>query len=399
MDSSRGVTQAGTEADIVIVGGGLCGLGAALACEEAGVDWQLLEQTRIGWGASGRNAGFLIRGAAENFARACRDMGRDSAKSLWKLTEANIARLESYGLTELSSFERRPSVVLAYTEEEAKELRDSARMLREDGFDVDVPSSGTDSLWRKYPPLAALANPGDAVVNPIELVSMLAERARAGTRAGNRTGARVGTGDGGAGTGAGVGKERIHEGVEVHAIDPVTDSSDARVEVRARDRILRARKVLVCTNAWGPLLLDELRDRVSPRRGQMLALRADGESLDAAYYSNFGSEYFRPGPDGLLVFGGRRLADEAGEVGYEDKTTPVVQEAIEEFARRIVGPSFEVVARWAGTMGFSPTGLPMTVEVRPNVWFCGGFTGHGMSMAVETAHQAVSSMLGSGAGH
>ena len=58
---------------------------------------------------------------------------------------------------------------------------------------------------------------------------------------------------------------------------------------------------------------------------------------------------------------------------------------------------FTVLSRWAGTMGFSPSGLPIIArakEMPGEVWFCGGLTGHGMSLGVRTAQAAVRAMLG-----
>src|SRR5207244_9845848 len=91
----------------------------------------------------------------------------------------------------------------------------------------------------------------------------------------------------------------------------------------------------------------------------------------------------------------------------EDVTTPEVQGALEAFAAAMFDidrAALNVVSRWSGAMGFSPDGLPLMgpvrVETDPepawepgSVWFCGGFTGHGMSMAWRTAHAAVGAML------
>ena len=53
--------------------------------------------------------------------------------------------------------------------------------------------------------------------------------------------------------------------------------------------------------------------------------------------------------------------------------------------------------------GFSPDGLPLIGPVLPGgapasdpasgIWFCGGFTGHGMSLARRAAREAVEAML------
>lgn len=53
-------------ARVAIVGGGFTGLSAALHIARSGADVVLLEARRIGWGASGRNAGFVV----PNFSKA-----------------------------------------------------------------------------------------------------------------------------------------------------------------------------------------------------------------------------------------------------------------------------------------------------------------------------------------
>ena len=50
------------ETDVCIVGGGLAGVATALALAERGHSVTLLEEHRIGWGASGRNGGFVSAG-------------------------------------------------------------------------------------------------------------------------------------------------------------------------------------------------------------------------------------------------------------------------------------------------------------------------------------------------
>ena len=53
---------AATRADVCIIGGGYCGLSAALHLAEAGADAILLEAREPGWGGSGRNGGQVIPG-------------------------------------------------------------------------------------------------------------------------------------------------------------------------------------------------------------------------------------------------------------------------------------------------------------------------------------------------
>ena len=48
------------EADVCIVGAGYTGLSAGIALAEAGKRVVILEQSSVGWGASGRNGGQIV---------------------------------------------------------------------------------------------------------------------------------------------------------------------------------------------------------------------------------------------------------------------------------------------------------------------------------------------------
>jgi len=54
------VLQGEMDVDVAIVGGGFTGLSAALSLAEAGVSVAVLEAETPGWGASGRNGGFVV---------------------------------------------------------------------------------------------------------------------------------------------------------------------------------------------------------------------------------------------------------------------------------------------------------------------------------------------------
>ena len=50
------------DVDVAVVGAGYTGLYTALRLAQAGRSVALLEASRVGWGASGRNGGQVIRG-------------------------------------------------------------------------------------------------------------------------------------------------------------------------------------------------------------------------------------------------------------------------------------------------------------------------------------------------
>lgn len=376
------------EADITIVGGGISGLSGAIECEARGLRVCLIEQDFIGSRASGRNAGFLMRGAAENYALACENLGRDAARVLWKWTEDNLLALRRLGAGSLPGFADRASCLVALGEAEADELDRSAALMREDGFETALvrpgPGAPDDAVWRRGRPLVGLLNPNDAVCSPMELVGLLRSRL-------NRT--------------------EVVTGARVYGIEPFGNGGGAggvpgsgRVLVRARGFDVESARVLVCTNAYARELIPELASVVEPNRGQMLAFRPEDPDLARlhhAYYLNRGSEYIRSGPGGVVVFGGARRFREAEERTDLDGLNPAVQAELERLVGEFVTDRYEVVARWSGIMGFSPDGLPVMRAVDPGwggppdgrVWFCGGLTGHGMSMGHIAARHAVRAMF------
>lgn len=356
--------------DVVVIGAGITGLSAARAIEKAGLRCTLIDSRAPGSAASGRNAGYLMRGAAENYAAAADLLGRETARGLWSWTEANLRDLVTLGADELPSFHRVPSCLLALSDEEAGQLERAHAMLIEDSFEAGLLAPGDagtgDTVWTRAAPKAGLLNPGDAVCNPIELVGLLCAQLET---------------------------SELVTGCEAFAIEPDADGSRA---VHTTLGTIRADRVFVATNAYADRLLPSLAGRVTPNRGQMLAAHAPGVRLDCAYYANHGSEYFRQLEPDFIIFGGARTHDEAGERTSVDNLSEPVQARLEELCRELLTDDFRVISRWAGIMGFSTDDVPIAGEVEgdPAVWFCGGFTGHGMSMAHRTATAAVSAMLG-----
>ncbi|MFG0292409.1 MAG: NAD(P)/FAD-dependent oxidoreductase [Phycisphaerales bacterium JB050] len=363
------------ETDCVVVGAGIAGISAALALESQNLSILVLDQRYPGWGASGRNAGFLMRGAADNYAAAVRDLGREPAKALWTLTEDNLARLRALGIDRIPEYRAQPSCLVAFDDTEAAELEQSATLLAEDGFAVETrnPSDhARDALWTHAPPLLGLVNPDDAVCDPVELLAWL----RAMLQRQPRTETTV---------------------LQIH-------HADGTFSVRTTRGDIRCQHVLLCTNAYTRSLLPNLATTIAPNRGQMLALDASElpapERLEFAYYANHGSEYFRQPDDKTIIVGGWRKHFASDERTDDNRPSTPVQQGLEDFAARVLGRRLPVVHRWAGTMAFTPDGLPLAGPLvtddsqspSNSPWICAGFTGHGMSMAHDLATRTALAM-------
>ena len=162
--------------------------------------------------------------------------------------------------------------------------------------------------------------------------------------------------------------------------------------VQAHGDECRAGVVIMATNAYTPQLLPDV--AITPRRAQMLASQPEEARLcEMPTYSHFGYRYWRQMPSGEVLVGGWRDTAFEAEVGYDERPTPAIQSRLEAHLRSM-GAQGAVTHRWAGTMGFTESGLPLIgpVDGMPNVYLCAGYNGHGMGFAFMSAKQLVSTL-------
>ena len=335
-------------ADILVIGGGIAGTSLIHHLAGRRFDAVLVEGKHLAWGASGRNAGFLLAGVADCYAEAVRIFGREKAREVWHITDENHDRMLEAVDGDDVGHRRLGSATFASGDEERARLEESAQLLGEDGF---------EARWDG----ARLVNPRDGEVNPAALVGALGRRARAGA---------------------------IREGVEITSIVSMGDE----VTVRAGEDECRAGVVILATNGYTSLLLPQV--KIQPTRAQMLASAPVSRSVcDMPTYSHFGYRYWRQLRSGEVLIGGWRDTSLASEIGYDDQPTEQIQEKLEGRLAAMTGTG-EVTHRWAGIMGFTDTGLPLVgpVEGMRNVYLCAGFNGHGMGFAFMSAKQLVESL-------
>ena len=84
--------------EVVIVGGGLTGVAAAIELSEKGYSVALVEQNLIGWGASGRSAGIITGGfgpGIADFEMYEKIFGRLHAPAMWAMGNGSAGLLKS----------------------------------------------------------------------------------------------------------------------------------------------------------------------------------------------------------------------------------------------------------------------------------------------------------------
>ncbi|MBT8399870.1 MAG: FAD-binding oxidoreductase [Rhodothermia bacterium] len=360
------------EYDVAVVGGGIAGCSAAywLKSMEPSAQLILLEKDEIGSGATGRNAGFLLQGSSTSYTIDIERYGRDVARRLWQATLDNRNLVEELFGGEDIAISGCGSSTAAGTDEEADRLMASAQLLHEDGFDAEyLDSRDINKLLGSVGYRGGLHVPSGAVADPVRLVRAVLRH----------SGAEV---------------------LEKTAVKSVSGGNGNTVDLATTRGLVRAGSVVIAINAYLPLLEPEMIELVRPVRAQMLSTVPIGEtSLPMPVYSHDGYYYVRQREDGRVLAGGARHLHEMEEVGYSLDTTSALQNDLGIYLSQHF-PQWSdarVEHRWAGTMGFSPDGLPSWGRV-PDVagaFWVAGFTGHGMSIAFLIGRVMADLVLGS----
>ena len=149
--------QTRIEADVCIIGGGLAGLTAAYELERAGRKVVVLEARRIGWGASGRNGGFVSPGYSLGHEAIAARVGSDAANDLFRMSIEGM-RIVADNITDLgiTAAAPCPGILGAVRYDAGRDLADHRDWLARE-FDYQVAHLDRAALGRA-PDLAALSS-------------------------------------------------------------------------------------------------------------------------------------------------------------------------------------------------------------------------------------------------
>lgn len=325
--------QGDASADVCVVGLGGSGLACVHELLRLG-QWVVgVDAGHVGGGAAGRNGGFLLAGLASFHHVAAASLGRARARDLYRLTLAEMDRMAE----ETPEWVRRVgSLRIASSPEERADCELQLAAMRADALPVER-YEGAEG-W-------GLLFPADGAFHPLARCRSLARRA----------------GELGA---------RLYEQSRAESIVPG--------EVRTAAGSVRARHVIVMVDGNLERVFPELEGRVRSARLQMLATAPVlVPRFPRPVYARWGYDYWQQIPGGRVVLGGFR--DVGGEAEWTDDATPSapVQHALERYLRDALLIGEPITHRWAATVGYTESGLPLTDEVRPGIWAVGGYCGTG----------------------
>lgn len=355
-------------ADICIVGGGYTGLWTALALKQhqPSLDVALLEARYCGYGASGRNGGFLMSWSPK-FAIFAEKFGLQDAVHLNRLSNANVAEIGAFCAEHAIDSEYRRDGWLWIASNRAQEdaWRPTLSLLEKAGESTFLAMNAAEARRRagSEAVTGAVFEPGVASVQPAKLVR-------------------------------GLRRVALEKGVRIFEGTPMTRLELGRPPiVHTPAGHINASRVVLALNAWAgeiprfrrsvlQVAGDQLVTEPIPDRLAALGLK-DGMCFSDSRLLVFGGRVTRDGrlnfwkAGGDFVFGGR--------IGTTwDAPARRAGECIEQLRR--IYPSLadvKIAATWRGQVTRTTSGLPFfgAYPECPDVLYGHGYCGNGVGPA------------------
>jgi gamma-glutamylputrescine oxidase len=342
------------ETEVCVIGGGLAGLSTALGLAERGRRVALLEARRAGWGASGRNGGFVGAGFAAGMHEIIERVGLEAARRLFRLSQDAVdlvrGRIETYAIR--CDPVIGPGVIKAWWSDDLEAVKAEQRFMAET-FDVALELMPRERLRSQLATTRyfdGLRNPRAFHFHPLSyaLGVAAAMESRGGT---------------------------IFESSP--AVGLKLDGP--RKEVRTARGCVRADTVVIAGGGYLEGLEARLAGAIQPIATYIMVTEPLGERLKeviaepyAVLDSRFDFDYYRPLPDTRLLWGG----------GITVRRSDPPDLAARMMRRMLtVYPPLEGVRSeqvWSGLMSYARHSMPQIGRLEPGVWYGQGFGGHGM---------------------
>jgi gamma-glutamylputrescine oxidase len=361
--------SADCDTQVCVIGGGLAGLSTALGLAERGISVVLLEAQQVGWGASGRNGGFVSSGFSKSALELAKSLGEDHAKRLYQLTQQAFelvqARINS--TEEAIAQDQTGTLTVSWFDDELGVRHYVDEMQRIFGETLE--------FWPRQKVNAAyLTNRYyDGFLKPKTMRFQSLNYALLVARMAINKGAKV---------------------FEQSAVNRVTRIGD-RWRVQTDKAQLNADQIVYATSGYIGSLHGKLSRATLPVATYVLLTEPLGDKLQTAVCSpyavsdnRFSSNYYRVVGDRQLLWGGRvSMFQLQGE-----KLKRLMVNDLLSVYPQLAGVRGEVA--WGGLMGYARHKMPQIGQLSPGEWYCQGFGGHGMvttTMGGELIASAIAS--------
>ncbi|SVA31711.1 uncharacterized protein METZ01_LOCUS84565 [marine metagenome] len=346
------------EVDVAIVGSGYTGLTAARVLAKAGNSVAVMDQYKIGWGASSRNGGMATPGLKQDILKIHKKYGMDYAREFWRSSVDAIDLLEQIIIEENidCNWSRKGHVALACKQSHYDDFPEYAAWIkREMGHEKTIVSKeeikseiGTDAYF------GGLSDKSSGGLQPAKYVDGLARAVAVlgvilceDTRA-----------------------EKINR--EGGGYELMTSKGD-----------IKARDVVIATNGYTDMLVPGLKPKVFPVGSYIIVTEPLPQDLQDKlspkqrmfYDSKRFINYFRLTPDGRMLWGGRN--DLSTDLDLNESAKILSNQARKVFPEL---NDVEITHTWTGKLGITFDLMPHIGEIN-GIHYAFGYGGHGLSIA------------------
>ena len=353
-DTAFAALRGDHSADVCVIGAGFTGISTALHLAERGYNVHVIEANKVGWGASGRNGGQMIGGIAGE-KHIAKHHGRDIEELFgelrWAGHEIIRERVATYGIDCDLKY---GYVDVAIKERHMRDIHHDFERLQNASFPHEVrilSREETQSVTGTNSYIGALLNRGNGHLHPLNLCIGEANAA-------------------------------VSQGATIYEQSPVLEiERGPKPRVVTENGTVSANAVVLAGNAYHHLER-KLRGIMFPVNSFIVATEPLSEDVVAAINPqdlaicdpNFVLEYYRLSADKRLQFGGRLNY-------FGDDPNVIATRHRKKIARHY--PQLANVAidyAWGGTIGVPITRVPLLGRLSPNIFYCQGYSGHGVNV-------------------
>lgn len=368
--ASRPALKGRVDCDTVIIGAGLAGLTTALELVRGGQKVVLLEEHAVGYGASGRNGGFVSPGFATGSDQIAARAGKAAAMDIHRLSiegmdyvrsTVEALKIDSAGIT--------PGIMSVLRYSDGASLKAYADKLAA-SYQYQLQYMETDevrSVLKSQRYFQALRDGRAFHIHPLNYARAIASEIE-----------RLGG--------------KIFEGSAATACA----LAQPEKQVRTAGGEVRARQVVFTTGGYTGGLLPQLKRAFLPIATYVMVsedapdlIRQAIATTDAIGDNRRAGDYYR------VVDGGRRLLW-GGRITTRAASTDGV---VRELRREMTGTypqlkDLKTELAWSGLMSYARHLMPQIGPIQPGVWSCTAFGGHGLNTTAIGGKVVAEGILG-----
>ena len=340
------------EADVAIIGGGLCGILCAYRLANAGKKVALVEKNELGTYATMDTTAFITEVIDSDLSEIISLFGEKGAQTVWRSGHAAIDEYDRIISEEKigCEFVRCSNFVYAHTKKALESLSDEYEHYKKLGLKADLES---DPARLSFPNHGFREVPDQAKFHVTKFLFALAEKAE-------KAGARI---------------------FEKSEASDITENEDGKMVVRCKKGMVVAKDVIIAT--YKPLTNEKTHLKKGMYRSYVFELRIPSGTIPEGLYEDTANpyHYFRIDPQkgyDRMIVGGEDHKDIFGETLVGQSFDGLTK----HLAKFLKGIGYEIVNRWNGPILEPSDGLPLIGEIKPHAYVATAFSGNGMTYSM-----------------